>query len=554
MFRILALSIWLFASTILIAQPKAEKPLAEDLALVPADSDVVFHVKLADLWKSDALKDARMIYAKAGTDAVAAFDKRFVPLLSSVDHLTVYVHRISINSSPADLKFVGLLTLTEPLDQKRFLSQFSDKVISKKGKLAEYFTDEDGAVGIRFISPKLVAFGMSEAIKDMCDTKPAATGPMLTVLNRANSSKEPFVFGLSFESLPAEAKAQFEKEVPPPIRPLLRATSMSLSMDMEGDGHVHAVMTYPDAKGAEDAEMAVVAATGMAMEMIRDTRKPLLAKVLGDGKPAKIEDLPEAAASLLGLGALQHAEDILRSKPVKRNGTMLTLSQPLPPQLKTVFGAGALASSMVLPATQKIREAAARMKSSNNMKQIALALHNYESANGHFPPAAIVDKKGKALLSWRVAILPYIEQDNLYRQFKLDEPWDSEHNLKIAQTNVPTFMIPNQNYPKPGYTHYRAFVGEQATFDRIKGRNIADVTDGLSNTWMVVEAGESVPWAKPDDLEFDPKKELPKLGNFFRGGFHVAMGDGSVRFFAKVPKMAKEMITRSGGEVIQDDE
>lgn len=554
MSRIGLLAFWLIFSAPLLAQPTSATPLADDLQLVPADADAVLHVKLADLWKSDALKEARMIYAKAGVDAINAFDKRFVPLLSSVDRLTVFVHRIAGGSSPMDVKFVGVLRLTEPLDQKRFLKQFSEKMTEKKGKFGDYFVDEEGLIGIRFVSPKLVAFGMAEAVKEMCDTKLAANGPMLTVLQRANTTAEPFLFGVSFDSLPVEAKEELEKQVPPPVRPLLRAKSATISVDLQGDGRVTAIVNYPDDKSAEDAETAVGSVTGMAIELIRDTRKPLMAKVVGDGKPAKIEDLPEAAASLMALGALQHAEDILRAKPVKRSGTSLTLSQPLPPQLKSVVGAGALASSMVLPAVQKIREAASRTKSANNLKQIALALHNYESANGMLPPAAIVDKKGKALLSWRVAILPYIEQDALYRQFKLDEPWDSEHNLKIAQTNVPAFMVPNQKYDKPGYTHYRVFVGNGAFFDPIRGTRFADITDGTSNTWMVVEAGESVPWAKPDDLEFDPKKPLPKMGNFFRGGFHVAFGDGSVRFFSKMPKFAKEMITRNGGEVINPDE
>src|SRR5262249_30142494 len=87
--------------------------------------------------------------------------------------------------------------------------------------------------------------------------------------------------------------------------------------------------------------------------------------------------------------------------------------------------------SAFLGAKLKVQGAASRTRSANNLKQIGLAMHNYHDVNGAFPPAAVCDKTGKPMLSWRVLILPYIEQDALYKEFKLDEPWDSEHNKKL---------------------------------------------------------------------------------------------------------------------------
>ncbi len=78
-----------------------------------------------------------------------------------------------------------------------------------------------------------------------------------------------------------------------------------------------------------------------------------------------------------------------------------------------------------MPAVFASRSAAHRAQCTNNLKQIALAYHNVHSATNTFPPPAIADKDGKPLLSWRVAILPYVEQQELYNKFKLDEPWDS---------------------------------------------------------------------------------------------------------------------------------
>jgi hypothetical protein len=166
--------------------------------------------------------------------------------------------------------------------------------------------------------------------------------------------------------------------------------------------------------------------------------------------------------------------------------------------------------------------------SERNLKEIALAFHNYLSAYQDRFPTNITDKKGKELLSWRVAILPYIEQDNLYQQFKLDEPWDSEHNKKLIE-KMPKLYAPIRVRGKAGETYYQVFYGEKALFGpKQKPRLPGSIPDGTSNTALVVEAGESAIWTKPADLPFDQKKALPRLGGLFDGEFHVARGDGSV--------------------------
>jgi len=185
----------------------------------------------------------------------------------------------------------------------------------------------------------------------------------------------------------------------------------------------------------------------------------------------------------------------------------------------------------------RIREAADRTRASNDLKQIGLATHNYADVNnGQIFPYAIMDKQGKPLLSWRVALLPYVEQDNLYKQFKLDEPWDSEHNKKLLAI-MPKIYAParGKKTREPYSTYYRVFTGKDALFAP-NGKNrftIGNVPDGTSNTIAVVEAGEAVPWTKPEGLEYDAKKPLPKLGGQFRNGFLVLMLDGSVRVVSR---------------------
>ncbi|MFN6052013.1 MAG: DUF1559 domain-containing protein, partial [Planctomycetia bacterium] len=124
------------------------------------------------------------------------------------------------------------------------------------------------------------------------------------------------------------------------------------------------------------------------------------------------------------------------------------------------------------------REAAQRASSTNNLKMIGLAMHNYDATYNGFPPVAISDKKtGKPLLSWRVALLPYLDEDNLYRQFKLDEPWDSEHNIKLAAKMPKVYTHPTKNKPGDNKTHYRVFYGNGAVFDMNKPCSFRDITD-----------------------------------------------------------------------------
>jgi prepilin-type processing-associated H-X9-DG protein len=227
------------------------------------------------------------------------------------------------------------------------------------------------------------------------------------------------------------------------------------------------------------------------------------------------------------------------------NETQLTLSLPgdLP------FGRAFVSARML------VQEASSAASSANNLRQIALAMHNYEATYQNFPPAAVCDKTGKPLLSWRVLILPYIEQEELYKQFKLDEPWDSEHNKKLLAKMPKVYSVPGKTPPGDTNTYYRVFVGNGAGFDWLMGTKLNALADGTSNTLMCVTAAEAVPWTKPDELGFDPDKDMTQLiGQIVNGRAQVAMFDGSVRILKKVPgkDTLKALITRAGGEVVDD--
>jgi hypothetical protein len=201
----------------------------------------------------------------------------------------------------------------------------------------------------------------------------------------------------------------------------------------------------------------------------------------------------------------------------------------------------------------------ARAKSTNNLKQIGLAFHNYHSTKNFFPPAAVLGGDSTPLLSWRVLILPYVEQQDLYERFHMDEAWDSPHNKELL-AKMPSVYAPvvvKEGMPENS-TYYQGFKGTGCTFDGESGQPIASFTDGTSNTLMVVEAEKLVPWTKPVDLILDDDKEkpLPKLGGQFEGGTTALFCDGAVRFLKKdiAPETLRALITRNQGEVIAGDD
>lgn len=211
--------------------------------------------------------------------------------------------------------------------------------------------------------------------------------------------------------------------------------------------------------------------------------------------------------------------------------------------------------ALLLPAVQSARAAACRMQCANNLKQIALAMHDYHGVYKSFPPAYSVDKNGKPLLSWRVLILPFIECMSLYREFRLDQPWDSEHNRKLIPLMPQIYRCPSGR-PIPGKTTYLTVRGKDTIFPGAEKITFDEVKDGLTQTILVVEADDqsAVEWTRPDDFVPDPNVPTKGLGGHHPGGFHVALADGSVRFISMGidPDVLRALFTRDGGEVIDD--
>jgi len=192
-------------------------------------------------------------------------------------------------------------------------------------------------------------------------------------------------------------------------------------------------------------------------------------------------------------------------------------------------------------------------QSSTNLKDIGEGFKGYQEAYGSFPATANYDAGGKPLLSWRVHLLPFVNQEKLYKQFHLQEPWDSEHNAKLVE-RMPAVYRSNPNLAAAGKTTYLAPVNPVCIFNGSRtGISAGDISDGPENTICVVDAADdhAVPWTKPEDLPYDPQEPSAGLANRY-SGFLTLFADGKVHLLPEGTQQAtlQALFTRAGGDPV----
>jgi len=506
-------------------QPLSAAPVAvHPVDRVPADAQLFAHLAAENVWDHPAVADLRKAYAKELDEGLKTIEKETGLRPEQIASLTIHFPKLQFGSGDQQL-FVLQVTTKKAYDKETILrgirqkgETVKDDVIKLQDKFVLHFTSDTQFTVVH-----------ETLLDDFKKGPPKATdGVMSEAIKAAKSGKNTLVFGLDPSALPDEIFTNAPPELQP-FLPLLKSKTIILqaSLDKELKADIRFLADKEDQ--AIDAERSF----------------NLLMKLADDGLTTVLKD-DKADETVKALHpALTELQKTVQATKAERQGTTI--------MAKASLKADPALAKPILSFFLRSGGAGARAQSSNNLKQIGLALHNYHNTHGVLPAAAIVDKKGKPLLSWRVAILPYIEQDNLYKQFKLDEPWDSEHNMKLAKIRVRTYELPYD--PKPGITHYRAFVGNSAAFDVVQGIKFAQFTDGTSNTILAFEAAEGVPWTKPDEIEFDPQKPmLPHLR--FEGDkiCNILMADGSVRAIPKkMPEnVLKLLIQRDDGMPIPD--
>jgi prepilin-type N-terminal cleavage/methylation domain-containing protein len=208
--------------------------------------------------------------------------------------------------------------------------------------------------------------------------------------------------------------------------------------------------------------------------------------------------------------------------------------------------------ALLLPNVRYSTEAARRVQCANNLKQIALALHNYADEYGVLPPAYTVDAEGKPLHSWRTLILPYMEQSALYEKIDLSKPWDDPVNTEAFEAPVEIYCCLSADCP-PNRTTYLAVVAPGGCFQPAESRKLSEITNDHGSTLMVIEApaGDHVHWMSPADATEEAILKLPAAANLsHRSGFHTVLVNGSTRFLGSEVTAAtlRAMISIAGDD------
>jgi prepilin-type processing-associated H-X9-DG protein len=510
----------LLAAALLMGADRDEGPA--DVEMIPADGALVFSFRPADLWAHDLLKPVRAKLGKEAAVVAAEMEKHLGAAPEQMERLTFMAP--AVMSEP--LVLVGL---NKPYDKAR-LAELAGKEAKEetfKGRTIFAAPPRQSSVGL--LGPRAYAVGNVDAIRSLMDQVASQKDGPLAEARRLVGEKHALVAALNVPALaavvpglPGEVEA---------LQPLLEAKSATLVADLGTETRASLKLPFADAAGAKKGAKALregvkLALGGLAVGKMRLAEDP-------DGK-GLVQLVDQVAGLLKDVSVEQDGATVRAATRAKVDPVVLV--------------------PLLAEAVQKQLGSVERAQSINNLKQIALSFHNYTDTYKTFPPHAIFGKDGKPLLSWRVLILPFVGEDELYKEFHLDEPWDSEHNKKLLAKMPKVYAHPGQK--GAGMTHYQGFYGKGAVFEGKNGlRFPAEFPDGTSNTIMIVEAANAVPWTKPADLPYVPDKPLPKLGGLSPGGFNAAFCDGSVHFLKTTikPMTLHLLIQRNDGQVIPRD-
>ena len=564
-FSLLACLLWLLTALPVSAQPKVTTQF-------PKGALGFFRINVAELVASPLASQYMAIFKAADRDVVDSFLKKLPIDPANAVVLTGVVWQPRPRSEPSA---VLIADFSEPVDLNRIARSIGTKPPVKTPG-GEMTTGSDVAI-LAQSSTSLVLGSRSVVVG-----YPALPKEGRKVWTEALKIAEKDILSAwlatDLRALPLDVEASMRRSVWPFLQSLSGSELIGLSLRMEEKSLLATATTlYKDGAaanasleywklqtelmrgftkgGAGIASLAPLAAAAI------DT--PSVRQLFGLDSPEAMDVLKSPAATMgfaYLTGWLVEQDEFLEKLQFQAKGNAVALSAKLSPvHVQSGLAVSAVLGGMMVPAIQKVRDAADRMTSQNNLKQIGLALHNYHDAMGALPPAVVRDKNGKALYSWRVLILPYLEQDVIYKNWKKDEPWDSPHNKPLSDVVLKVYTLPGNPDGVSNRTPYRVFIGKGTGFEELKGQpskgiRFADITDGTSNTIAVVEATETVPWAKPEELDFVAGKALPPLGPPWRDEFNALLFDATVRFIPKTikPQSLQAMITRNGGEIVND--
>jgi hypothetical protein len=548
--------------------------LPADLALVPQDAFAFVSIALADLLARDGLlrleKEIEKIYPQLSVELekfAREFEKETGLAPKSIARATAVVLDPDDGDAPKDEKkkpkpfadnlFAGgaspplaILTSTAPYDRAKLLGAFKKPLVEKTHRDKKYHVGEDREGGktscLYFVTDRIFVQADTEArMKKFLDWQAAGArrGPLGPALLQAKV--QPFAIGFHPS---AKQRQEWAASAEPWAQPIFEARAAALSMNWilrtaVGDDAIQAnvLLVFPDEARAEKGLAAVATFRDESRKKVNEWREQLRKMEAKDESEKAFASLAAVAMKLLG--ELDYA---LQTAKIERHDTHVEAGLTVRIDIAKLMEAQN-------DAMRKVQVAALR----SMLKQINTGLNAYHEKHGRFPPAALCDDTGKPLLSWRVAILPYMGFQKLHDQFNLNEPWDSPHNVKLLEKMPGVYMpmrhgtVEKADFVVGQATYYQVLVGSGAAFEGTKGLRRDDFADGPGQTLLLVEAARPVPWTKPEDIVYDPKV-VPKLGADPKEGFAVIFADGNVAVLDRNISAADlhALITRNGKEKV----
>jgi hypothetical protein len=535
--------------------------LPADLTCIPNDAWAFVTLRAADLWECRPLKKLRESQPRdTVTELLQAAEKE----LQETGFAIAEIERVNIVVfGPPAAGVVKIVAVKRPCSRDKMLKVIGLPILEvRRGKVA-FYTHPDGAgEAMCFADERTVLLGSVKTLQRCLEqAQQAHSGPPAEALTLAAEKRSVVAFGNIqlvrelAEQLLQEAEAKLDalahdrgafpggdqvanriQRLPRALRPLLLATYATMTVDRCDDNCAALRLTFATEARTNQAEGAIKQLGTLLRDLIPRLRQSLAAD-MGN-------DFEGSWGGILLLFSKRVMDDP-GGVSLSRDGRTLRVEVRLEPILTTL-------TELRPRFVARVSEAADRTKSGNNLKKIALAMHSYHDRKGRLPAAGIYDSAGRPLLSWRVAILPDIDEEALYKEFKLDQPWDSPHNKKLLE-RMPKVYAPVRGASLPPYsTYYQVFHGKGAAFEGKEGTRFGDFPDGLINTLLVVEAGDPVAWTQPKDLAYSPDGPLPRLNGPFKSMVLAAFADGSVHMIQNSisENLWRAVITRNGGEVI----
>lgn len=429
------------------------------------------------------------------------------------------------------------------------------------------FKEHEFAPSLCFIDDQTLLVGDGKAPEwVLLGLKTPSTNPLIESLKRSPDAE--FSMAIQLDQL----KDLLPGQPPMPLAVLLKARSLFVSAHLKKGLQFLMEGTFANETDAKNAAVAMTSLLAMAKLALPNAKKEMQRLIVEDPDAPQMiyEMLPKIEELLGGLKPQMEGSKVVMQTQMDVPAGIIVI---FPASLVWTIGENARVTFQEVSTTLNGKPVAEnshlpRPQSAKAMKKLAEALASYQADHGRLPPPAILSADGKPLLSWRVALLPYLGEEELYHQFKLNEPWNSKHNRKLLE-KMPAVFKTNQF--SMSRTSFRLFSGLNAPFqEKMKqGPKVESIVDGAANTILVTEARKTVAWTRPESLKLIQDFPLPSMedddwntvGGFATvtnsndklvQGFYALMADGAVLFFNKKTDQAtrKALFTSDGREVI----